>query len=173
MWGKAERTALFSLGKTRLRGDLVTMIQNLKAGYKGFLLQGVPWKRWEVQVTPGEILVYTRGTFFTVRKSAIGIIFLGKWCIPQCQTLQRFSWAEWYGILSRLVFLFLPRKVGLDNHSCPLPTWLSMILLWILFIFANDCDLDPRKQFNPIVPRAVNACSPIRTILSHVAYGEN
>lgn len=63
MWGKAERTALFSLEETRLRGDFFIMIQYLKAGYKDFLLW-VPWKKWVVQVTSGDILVYTRGAFF-------------------------------------------------------------------------------------------------------------
>lgn len=75
--------------------------------------------------------------------------------------------------MSRLVVLLLPRKVGPDNPSCPLPTWHSMILWWILFRLGNECDLDPRKQFDPIVPKAVNKHTPVRAILSHVAYGQN
>lgn len=136
LWGKAEKSALFSLEETRLRGDLVTVIQYLKAGYKKKIsyykdchgkdecYKLLLWRFW-----------FTLEEHFSKwEKSAIGIICPDKRCIPKCWTLWRFGWTKCWASLSRLVVLLLPRKAGPDILHVPFQPG----ILWFYDVFYLD-----------------------------------
>ena len=78
---------LFSLEKRRLRGDLITMFQYLKCGYKDVdslftssHMQKTRSNGYELLL--GRFQLDTRGKFFTMRAINLEIISPRKWWIP-------------------------------------------------------------------------------------------
>lgn len=101
---------LFSLEIRRFRGDLTTVSQYLKDGYKedgDCLFTGSHREKGRgngYTLFLGTFQLDTRGNISQWEQSAIGIIPPGKWWILQHQTHLRFSWAGCWIILSRPCF---------------------------------------------------------------------
>ncbi|GAB0204370.1 hypothetical protein GRJ2_002902600 [Grus japonensis] len=125
---RLRELGLFSLEKRRLRGDLITIFQYLKGGYKedgDFLFTR---RNNGYKSLLGKFQLDARGKFFTMRIH-IGIVAPRKWWIPQHWALLRFSWTGCWAILSRSCFCHERLEQMIFEVPSNLVFYDSMILL--------------------------------------------
>lgn len=108
--GRLRELCVFSLEKGKHRGDPIIMFHHLQGGYQEdgdslFYKKSQTDKRLRIQVTAGEILIgQKKKKNCQLKQSALGIIFAGKWWIPQGWIVLIFSRTDYWAIFSGLRF---------------------------------------------------------------------